>query len=110
MGLATSAYRKVEPARLEQRAVVRHPVVVKRASVRGHGRQPLEAVLDDLSIYGCRISVDGLFKVGERLWLRFAGGKPIAANAVWYDAGKLGCRFDQPIDRTLFRTLTLVVD
>ncbi len=56
MGLATSAYRKVAPAKLEQRAAIRHPVVVKRASVRGHGRQPLDAVLDDLSVYGCRLA------------------------------------------------------
>jgi hypothetical protein len=110
MGLATSAYRKVAPAKLEQRGAVRHPVVIKRASVRGHGRQPLDAELDDLSVYGCRIAVDSLFKTGERLWLRFAGGKAIAANAVWCEDGKLGCRFDEPLDRDLFRSLTLVFD
>jgi hypothetical protein len=110
MGLATSAYRRVAPARLDQRGAVRHPVVIKRASVRGHGRQPLEAVLDDLSVYGCRIAVDAAFKTGERLWLRLAGGKAIGANAVWYEDGKLGCRFDEPLDRDIFRSLTLVFD
>lgn len=110
MGLATSAYRKVAPARLEQRGSVRHPVVIKRTCVRGHGRQPLEAVLDDLSVYGCRILVDGIFAAGERLWLRFAGGKAIGANAVWCENGRLGCRFDKPLDRDLFRSLTLIFD
>jgi hypothetical protein len=42
--------------------------------------------------------------------LRFAGGKAIAANAVWCEGGKLGCRFDEPLDRDLFRSLTLVFD
>ncbi|MGL5838881.1 MAG: PilZ domain-containing protein [Sphingorhabdus sp.] len=110
MAFATSAYRKVEPARLDQRAVVRHQVIVKRTTVRGHGRQPIEAELDDLSIYGCRLLVDGLFKNGERIWLRFEAGKPISGSAVWYEAGKLGCRFDEPIERELFRSLTLVFD
>lgn len=108
MGLATSAYRKVAPAKLEQRAAIRHPVVVKRASVRGHGRQPLDAVLDDLSVYGCRLAIDGEFVAGERLWLRLAGGNAIAASAVWCEGGKLGCRFDEPLARDLFRSLTLV--
>jgi hypothetical protein len=110
MGLATSAYRRVEPARIEQRAVVRHTVLIKGASVRRHGRQPIEAELDDLSVFGCRVAVDGTFQSGDRLWLRFAGGQPIPASAVWYDGGKLGCRFDQRLDSDLFRSLTLVLD
>jgi PilZ domain len=110
MGLATSAYRRVEPARLDQRATTRHPVMIKGASVRRHGREAMEAALDDLSVYGCRVAVDGIFKPGDRLWLRFSGGQPIAASAVWYEAGKLGCRFDEQLDRTLFRSLTLIFD
>jgi hypothetical protein len=109
MGLATSAYRKVAPARIEQRQVVRHPVVIRRATVRGHGRQPVEAELLDLSIYGCRLSVDAQFSGQDRIWLRFAGERPIAATTVWFDGQQLGCRFDEPLDRTLFRALTLIV-
>ena len=110
MGLATSAYRKVAPARLEQRGAARHPVAIKRASIRGLGRQPADAALDDLSVYGCRISVDGEFKPGERLWLRFAGGKAIAACTVWCDGGNRVCGVDEPLERDLFRSLTLVFD
>jgi hypothetical protein len=109
MGLATSAYRKVEPARLEQRVAARQPVVIKRATVRGHGRQPVEAELVDLSIYGCRLAVDAMFSAKDRLWLRFAGDKPVAATTVWFDGDQLGCRFDQPLDRSLFRALTLMI-
>jgi hypothetical protein len=109
MGLATSAYRKVEPARLEQREITRQPVVIKRATVRGHGRQPVEAQLVDLSIYGCRLAVDALYKPMDRLWLRLGGDKPVAATTVWFDGDQLGCRFDEPLDRALFRALTLMI-
>lgn len=110
MSVAASAYRKVAPARLEQRNVTRHPVLIKRATVRGHGRHPAEAELVDLSIYGCRLAVDADYKTGDRLWLRFAGESPVAASTIWAEAGELGCRFDEPLDRALFRALTLVLD
>jgi hypothetical protein len=110
MGLATSAYRKVAPARIEQRETMRHPVVIKRTTVRGHGRQPTDAELVDLSIYGCRLSVDATYKADERLWLRIANASPIAATAIWFEGSQLGCRFDEPIDGSLVRTLTLQFD
>jgi PilZ domain len=107
MASVASAYRRVEPARIEQRSLARQPVVVRRATVRGHGRQPVEAELIDLSIYGCRLSVDAAYKAEDRLWLRFAGSEPVAATAIWIENGELGCRFDTPLDRMLFRALTL---
>jgi hypothetical protein len=107
MGLGISAYRKVAPARIEQRAMQRHSVVIRRATVRGHGRKPVEAELVDLSIYGCRLAVDAAYRSDDRLWLRFAGGDAVAATAIWAEDGELGCRFDAPIDRSLFRALTL---
>jgi hypothetical protein len=105
-----SAYRKAAPARLDQRAIERRPVVIRRATVRGHGRQPIEAQLADLSIYGCRLAVDALYSANDRLWLRFAGGAPVAATTIWAEGGELGCRFDEPLDRALFRALTLMLD
>ena len=110
MSLAASAYRKVAPARLDQRTIARHPVLIKRATVRGHGRHPAEAELIDLSIYGCRLAVDANYTIGDRLWLRFAGESPVAASTIWSEGGELGCRFDEPLDRALFRALTLVLD
>lgn len=107
MASNASAYRKVEPARIEQRSTVRHPVVVRRATVRGHGHRPVDAQLVDLSVYGCRLSADAAYQTGDRLWLRFTGGQPVAATAIWVESGELGCRFDVPLDRSLFRTLTL---
>lgn len=109
MGLASSAYRKVEPARIDQRDPSRHAVTVKRATVRGHGRQPVDAELVDLSIYGCKIAVDAEFKCDDRLWLRFAGDKPIAATAIWCEGHQIGCRFDAPLDRDIYRSLTLLI-
>lgn len=107
MGYMTSQYRKVAPARIEQREAVRHPVLLQRATVRRHSKSPQEARLVDLSVYGCRLITDSSFKLGERLWLRFAGGNPISATAVWFEGDRLGCKFDEMLDRTLFRELTL---
>lgn len=109
MTLATSQYRRVAPARIEQRAVERHAVVIRRATVRGHGKQPIDAALADLSIYGCRLTCDTGYEAGSRMWLRFAGGSPVAATVIWAEDGALGCRFDEPLDRTLFRALTLLL-
>lgn len=107
MGYMTSQYRKVAPARIEQREVVRHPVLLQRATVRRHAKTAREAKLVDLSVYGCRLVIDGKFQIGERLLLRFAGSGAIAATAVWLDEDRLGCRFDEALDRVLFRELTL---
>lgn len=108
MGYMTSQYRKVAPARIEQREVVRHAVLLQRATVRRHAKQPSEAKLVDLSVYGCRLLIEGSYKIGDRLWLRFSGGNPIGATAVWLEGDRLGCRFDEALDRALFRELTLL--
>jgi hypothetical protein len=109
MSLATSQYRSVAPARIEQRAAERHSVKLHRATVRGHGRTAIEAELVDLSAYGCRITADQKFNEGERIWLRFSDAKPLAATTIWSDGHKFGCRFDEQLDRALFRELTLVI-
>ncbi len=110
MGYMTSQYRKVAPARIEQRGAVRHPVMLQRATVRRSKTEPVEALLSDLSIYGCRLTIDQAFKAGDRIRLLFAESKPVAATAIWYADGLLGCRFDAAIDRDLFRSLTLLTD
>ena len=107
MSYATSQFRKVPPARLEQREALRHPVLLGKATVRKHAERPLSAFLVDLSVYGCRILFEGKVNVGDRLWLRLAGSEPIGATAVWFEGGRLGCKFDDTLDRGLFRTLTL---
>jgi PilZ domain len=107
MGYMTSQYRKVSPARIDQRAAVRHPVLLQRATVRCHSKKPQEARLVDLSIYGCRLITDATYKIGDRLWLRFAGSSPVSATAVWFEGDRLGCRFDEAFDRSLFRELVL---
>ena len=107
MGYMASQYRKVAPARIEQREVVRHSVLLQRATVRKHSKASQEARLVDLSIYGCRLLTETIFKNGDRLWVRFANGNPVGATAIWFDGDQLGCRFDEALDRTLFRELTL---
>jgi PilZ domain len=102
-----SKFRSVVPALVDERMVVRHPVMVERATVRRNASAPIAALLEDISIYGCRVVVEGPFEPGDRLLLRLADSEPIAANAIWYDKGKLGCRFNEALDRKLLRMLTL---
>ena len=113
MATRLSRYRAAPPATIDQRCADRARVAFTRANVRhpdndGAGAEPGDhAELHDLSIYGCRLSSGVELPAGERLWLCFAGGKPIAAEVIWSDAGRIGCRFDTPIERTLARSLTI---
>ena len=107
MNFRHSRFRSVAPARIEQRAVIRHPVVLQRASVRQHGCPAHEAQLVDLSVYGCRVATDANVEANDRLWLRFEGSRPVAGRAVWCEGGNIGCLFDEPLDKALFRRLTL---
>ena len=80
-----------------------------RATATKRGGRPLEATLQDLSIYGCRVAACAKHGEGERLWLRFDDNLPVAATVVWNDGEHIGCRFDAPIERSLVRQLTLVI-
>ena len=102
-----SQYRRVEAASFEQRAEPRLKLSITRASVRRHGKTPIDALLHDLSSYGCRIASGVEAEQGERLWLRFDGRMPIAATVIWCIDGMVGCRFDEPIERAMMRALTL---
>ena len=108
MGHMSSQYRKVAPARIEQRGTLRHPVLLQRATVRRAKAAPIQAQLCDLSIYGCRLAMDEVFKAGDRIRLSFADHRSVTATTIWCEDGLLGCRFDEAIDRALFRSLTLL--
>ncbi|UVO49427.1 PilZ domain-containing protein [Sphingomonas sp. SUN019] len=82
---------------------------MSRATTRRHGEVANEATLHDLSIYGCRMTLDSQQSAGERLWIRFDGGLPVAATVVWCNGGLAGCRFDEPIERSVLRKLTIGV-
>ena len=110
MGLRLSRYRRAEPALVEHRNALRHPVTLQRASIRHHADHAQNAQLLDLSIYGCRIATEVNFEANDRVWLRFEGSRPIAATAIWSDGSNIGCRFDAPIDRALFRRLSRAND
>jgi PilZ domain len=110
MSYMNSKFRTVASALVDQRTAVRHPVQVQRATVRRHAAQAISALLEDISVYGCRVVVDGRFNPGDRLWLRLASSDPVPATAIWYDKGRLGCRFDGPLERKLLRDLTLGSD
>lgn len=107
MATRTSQFRKVDAAALDRREAPRHAVQISRATVRGHGAEPHDALLRDVSIYGCRICFTAAPFGYERVWLRLDGSLPIAATIVWRDDDVIGCRFDAPIERALMRSLTI---
>jgi hypothetical protein len=109
MATRASQFRSVGPALVEQRGMPRHSVVVTKSSVRNQGGRAAEALLHDISLYGCRFAGRLNHAPGDRLWLRFEGSMPIAATVVWNDGAYIGCRFDETIDRGLLRSLTLVI-
>ena len=92
----------------DQRAAPRHKVHVTRATVRQLGQEAVEATLMDLSIFGCRVSVQENFDKGDRVFVRFAGSLPLAAQVIWSENGETGCRFDKPLERSLLRSLILL--
>ena len=102
-----SRYVAVEPASLELRRVERLSVSIAGATIRHHGEEPVAGRLCDLSPFGCRIESEGAHAAGDRVWLRLAGGLPIAATVVWSDGGRTGCRFDEGLPRETVRALTL---
>lgn len=107
MATRLSPYRKVQPATVERRDALRHPVTLTSATAREMGEPPVAAVLQDLSTFGCRLSCDAAPVEGTRLWLRLSGSMPIAATVVRSGDGEAACRFDRPIDRQLVRSLTI---
>lgn len=107
MGATTSQYRKVEAATIERRAGTRRIVQISRATIRGHGAAPVDAMLADVSVYGCRLSFPDGAANDERIWLRLDGSLPIAATVMWREDSMIGCRFDTPIPRDLMRSLTI---
>lgn len=110
MASRISQYRRVAPALVEHRIAQRHRVVVTHATVRRQGDAPSDALLHDLSIYGCRIESPLSHSAADRLWLGFQGSMPIAATVVWSENGFTGCRFDVAIARSLVRALTLCAE
>ena len=107
MAIGISKYRTPEPALLELRQQPRHPVFIQKATVRGHRTKPVEAVLQDVSIYGCKLACARFKLADARVWLRIHGGLPIAATIIWARDGFIGCRFDAPISSGTVRALTL---
>lgn len=69
------------------------------------GGPAIDAVLVDVSTFGCRMRSDGAGSVGDHVRVAFAGRPPVAATVVWREASAIGCRFDKPIPTALMRSL-----
>lgn len=105
MASKASQHEAIAPTLFEQRRIARERLGLATASVRRLGRKPVECLLHDISIYGCRIASPQAHRRGERVWVALAGRTPVSAMVMWTTAGMIGCRFDTPIDRAVVRSL-----
>jgi len=88
---------------------MRHRAIITRATVRGLAQEPSEALLQDVSLYGCRLQSPIEHLADEAIWLRLNGSMPIPARVIWSRDGMMGCRFDAPIERPLLRSLMIAL-
>ncbi|WP_425228311.1 PilZ domain-containing protein [Sphingomonas sp.] len=102
--MATDVWQSASVHAAAERRRARRSLLVGRIGIEAGSDGPIATVLD-LSIYGCRLQIPGWHDEGDRLWLRFDGGWPIAATVMWSDGGRIGCRFDEAISRVLMREL-----
>ena len=84
----------VRAIRLHQRFAVRRRVL----AVRGRGR-PVEGLLVELSLHGCRISGLGRhrFALGGPIRVLFEGFEPLDGEVRWLGEGTVGLRFVRPL-------------
>ncbi|MEP3227348.1 MAG: PilZ domain-containing protein [Parasphingorhabdus sp.] len=85
----------------------RHEVTVSSASLKRKGDHSIAATLLDISIYGCRIEADAVFKEGERVTVTVDEYAPMKATLVWQKTKQAGCRFADALDTEVLRRLTL---
>ena len=84
----------VRAIRLHQRFAVRRKVL----AVRGRGR-PVEGLLVELSLHGCRVSGLGRhrFEMGGPIRVTLPGFDPIDGEVRWLGEGTVGVRFVRPL-------------
>ena len=71
---------------------------VSRAStLRLDGGEPLDVLLEDVAVGGCRISGVGDLAPQEVIMIGLAGVGSRAARVVWSQGGQAGCEFDQAL-------------
>jgi hypothetical protein len=109
MAYRATQYQPVDAAVFEQRAAQRHPVTIATASIRRLGKKPVDAVLKDVSIYGCRIESKTRHVRGDKVWVKLDEHVPVSGLVVWATDGMIGCRFDAPLDRTVVRSIVLAM-
>lgn len=84
----------VRAIRLHQRFAVRRKVL----TVRGRGR-PVEGLLVELSLHGCRVSGLGRhrFEMGGPICVTLPGFDPLEGEVRWLGEGTVGLRFLRPL-------------
>jgi hypothetical protein len=83
----------VPPPAVDGRRHPRQDVAVS-AAMRTAGQGRFSAVLQDLSVAGCRIITSTPIDIGERVFVRLPGFQPFVGQVVWNRHGQAGVSFD----------------
>lgn len=95
----------VRAIRLHQRFAVRRRVL----ALRGRGR-PVEGLLVELSLHGCRVSGLGRhrFDMGGPIRVSLPGFDPLDGEVRWLGEGTAGVRFIRPLTTAALAELLAV--
>lgn len=68
------------------------------ASLRASGGRAFQTVVRDLSVSGFSATAISFIHPGTTCWLTLPGLESLPSRVVWWDAGLVGCAFDNLIN------------
>ncbi|QGP77687.1 PilZ domain-containing protein [Sphingobium sp. CAP-1] len=72
------------------------------STLRADDGAPVDVLLEDVSMSGCRISGAVDLTPGEAIWIGLAGVGTRAARIIWAESGRAGCHFIDPLSAAEF--------
>ena len=69
----------------------------RSSTLRTSGGAPIDVIVEDLSVTGCRIRTSLQMQNGEELVIGLPGVGTRAGRVVWSDGTEIGCEFEAPL-------------
>lgn len=94
-----------EPAEMiGRRRSPRAPVSFDAQIGEGGLRRALCKIVD-ISVHGVRMQTHSALRAGSTIWITLPIGGLVAADVIWADDFRSGCRFRKPLSERLLRQL-----
>lgn len=84
------------------------PVSCRSNGGTSAGWTAIDAMIDNLSISGCRLTIPASASIDEDVMIGLAGVGIRSARVVWSGAGHMGCAFDKPLTMAEFQQAQFV--